>query len=53
VRALVAGAGIAGLAAGIGLRRAGLEVQIFERSSELREIGAGLFADTEVIRPTA
>jgi 2-polyprenyl-6-methoxyphenol hydroxylase-like FAD-dependent oxidoreductase len=42
VKALVAGAGIAGLAAGIGLRRAGLEVQIFERSSSLREIGAGL-----------
>jgi 2-polyprenyl-6-methoxyphenol hydroxylase-like FAD-dependent oxidoreductase len=42
VKALVAGGGIAGLAAGIGLRRAGLEVQIFERSSQLREIGAGL-----------
>jgi 2-polyprenyl-6-methoxyphenol hydroxylase-like FAD-dependent oxidoreductase len=42
VKALIAGAGIAGLAAGIALRRAGLEVQIFERSRELREIGAGL-----------
>jgi 2-polyprenyl-6-methoxyphenol hydroxylase-like FAD-dependent oxidoreductase len=42
VKALVAGAGIAGLAAGIGLRRAGHEVQILERSPELREIGAGL-----------
>jgi 2-polyprenyl-6-methoxyphenol hydroxylase-like FAD-dependent oxidoreductase len=42
VRALIAGAGIAGLAAGIALRRAGLEVQIFERSAVLREVGAGL-----------
>jgi 2-polyprenyl-6-methoxyphenol hydroxylase-like FAD-dependent oxidoreductase len=42
VKALIAGAGIAGLAAGIALRRAGLEVQIFERSPQLREIGAGL-----------
>jgi 2-polyprenyl-6-methoxyphenol hydroxylase-like FAD-dependent oxidoreductase len=42
VKALIAGAGIAGLAAGIDLRRAGLEVQIFERSTVLREIGAGL-----------
>lgn len=42
VRALIAGAGIAGLAAGIALRRAGLEVQIFERSHQLQEIGAGL-----------
>jgi len=42
MKALIAGAGIAGLAAGIALRRAGLEVQIFERSTELREIGAGL-----------
>jgi 2-polyprenyl-6-methoxyphenol hydroxylase-like FAD-dependent oxidoreductase len=42
VRALVAGAGIAGMAAAIALRRAGHEVQIVERSPELREIGAGL-----------
>jgi 2-polyprenyl-6-methoxyphenol hydroxylase-like FAD-dependent oxidoreductase len=42
VRALIAGAGIAGLAAGIALRRAGLDVQIFERSPQLKEIGAGL-----------
>ena len=42
MKALIAGAGIAGLAAGIALRRAGLEVQIFERSPQLQEIGAGL-----------
>jgi len=42
VKALIAGAGIGGLAAGIALRQAGLDVQVFERSRELREIGAGL-----------
>jgi 2-polyprenyl-6-methoxyphenol hydroxylase-like FAD-dependent oxidoreductase len=42
VKALIAGGGIAGLAAGIALRRAGVEVQIFERSPQLHEIGAGL-----------
>ena len=42
VKALVAGVGIGGLATGIALGRAGLDVEIFERTSELREIGAGL-----------
>ena len=42
MKALVAGAGIGGLAAGIALREAGCEVEIFERARELREIGAGL-----------
>ena len=42
MKALIAGAGIGGLAAGIALRRAGVEVKIFERSGEMREIGAGL-----------
>jgi len=42
VKALVAGAGIGGLAAGVALRKTGHEVEIFERSNELREIGAGL-----------
>src|SRR3977135_1038917 len=42
MRALISGAGIGGLATGVALRRAGVEVQVFERSRELREIGAGL-----------
>ena len=42
MKALIAGAGIAGLATGIALRQAGFDVEVFERSSELREIGAGL-----------
>lgn len=41
-KALIAGAGIAGLAAGIALRNAGLDVEILERAPDMREIGAGL-----------
>ena len=39
---LIAGAGIGGLAAAVALRRAGFEVEIFERAGQLREIGAGI-----------
>lgn len=42
MKALIAGAGIGGLATGIALREAGLEVKLLERSREMREIGAGL-----------
>lgn len=42
MKALIAGAGISGLAAGIALRQAGMDVEVFERSRELREVGAGL-----------
>jgi 2-polyprenyl-6-methoxyphenol hydroxylase-like FAD-dependent oxidoreductase len=40
--ALVVGAGIGGLAAGVVLRRAGWEVRIFERASSSRELGFAL-----------
>ena len=42
MKALIAGAGISGLATGIALRQAGFDVEIFERSPALQEIGAGL-----------
>ena len=41
-KALVIGGGIGGLAAAIGLRRAGWEVEVFEAAPEMREVGAGL-----------
>ena len=41
-KVVVAGAGIGGLTAAIALRRAGFEVAVFERTVELREVGAGL-----------
>ncbi|MDN5698133.1 MAG: FAD-dependent monooxygenase, partial [Rubrobacter sp.] len=42
MKALVAGAGIGGLAAAIALRRAGYEPLVLERSETVREAGAGL-----------
>jgi salicylate hydroxylase len=41
-RVLVAGGGIAGLAAALALGKAGCEVRVFERAPELGEVGAGL-----------
>jgi 2-polyprenyl-6-methoxyphenol hydroxylase-like FAD-dependent oxidoreductase len=39
--AIVAGAGIGGLAAAIALRKTGWDVTVLERTAELREVGAG------------
>lgn len=41
-RVIVIGAGIGGLSAAIALRRAGIPVAVFEQSSELKEVGAGV-----------
>jgi 2-polyprenyl-6-methoxyphenol hydroxylase-like FAD-dependent oxidoreductase len=40
--ALIVGAGIGGLSAGIALRKAGWQVRVFERSASPRELGFGL-----------
>ena len=40
--ALIVGAGIGGLSAGIALRQAGWEVRLFERAASARELGFGL-----------
>ena len=46
LRVLIAGAGIAGLATAISLRRvsllSNLDVQLYEQAPELREIGASI-----------
>src|SRR5687768_1989423 len=42
MRVAVAGAGIAGLAAAVALARRGFDVDLFERSVRLEEIGAGI-----------
>lgn len=42
-RAIIAGGGIAGLAAGAALAQRGWKVRIYERSPELRTFGAGIY----------
>ncbi|MGF1498433.1 MAG: FAD-dependent urate hydroxylase HpxO, partial [Elainellaceae cyanobacterium] len=42
LKALVIGAGIGGLTAGIALKQAGYDVEIYDRVGELRPVGAGI-----------
>jgi 2-polyprenyl-6-methoxyphenol hydroxylase-like FAD-dependent oxidoreductase len=39
---IIVGAGIGGLTAAIALRQAGFDVEVYERTAELKEIGAGI-----------
>lgn len=49
MKVVVVGAGIGGLATAVGLRRAGIEVEVYERAPELREVGAGISLWTNAI----
>src|SRR5580698_11471142 len=42
LKVIIIGAGIGGLAAAIALRQRGIEVALYERSTRLEEVGAGL-----------
>jgi 2-polyprenyl-6-methoxyphenol hydroxylase-like FAD-dependent oxidoreductase len=42
MRAIVVGGGIGGLCAGIALRRAGIDVDVFDRVHQIAEVGAGI-----------
>ena len=41
-RAIIIGGGIGGITTALALRRVGLDVAVFERTKELREVGSGL-----------
>src|SRR3954463_4312401 len=42
MRVIIIGSGIAGLSAAVALRKVGIEVAVYERAPELREVGAGI-----------
>lgn len=42
MKAIIIGGGIGGLSTGIALRQAGVDIEIYERAKEVREVGAGL-----------
>ncbi|MFE3627237.1 FAD-dependent monooxygenase [Streptomyces goshikiensis] len=42
MKALVIGAGIGGLTCAVALRRVGIDVEVYERATELRDVGSGL-----------
>ncbi len=48
-KAVIVGAGIGGLTAGIALKQAGFQVQVLERVSEIRAIGAGISLQTNAM----
>ena len=50
MHAIIIGGGIGGLAATLTLRRAGIDVSLFEQASELREIGAGIMINPNATR---
>jgi len=50
MRAVIVGGGIGGLATAIALARADLDVQVFERAAEIREVGAGISLWSNAIR---
>lgn len=49
-RALIIGGGIGGLCAAIALRQEGMDVTVFERVTEMNEVGAGLTLWTNAVR---
>jgi 2-polyprenyl-6-methoxyphenol hydroxylase-like FAD-dependent oxidoreductase len=50
-KAIIAGGGIGGLTAAVAPRRDGVEVTVFERAPELRELGAGITLWANATRP--
>jgi salicylate hydroxylase len=53
LRIAIVGGGLGGLAAALFLRRAGLAATVYEQSSALREVGAGIVVAPNMVRPLA
>jgi salicylate hydroxylase len=51
LRIAIVGGGIGGLTAALFLRQAGIDARVYEQSSELREVGAGLVVPPNMVRP--
>jgi len=50
LKAIVIGAGIGGVTATLAMKQAGIDVTVFERANELREVGSGLPLWTNALR---
>jgi len=50
LRIAVIGAGLGGLAAGVALRQAGFDVDVYEQAPELTEIGGGINLGPNAVR---
>ena len=53
LRVAIVGGGLGGLAAALFLRKAGVDASVFEQSSGLREVGAGIVVSPNMVRPLA
>jgi 2-polyprenyl-6-methoxyphenol hydroxylase-like FAD-dependent oxidoreductase len=53
MKAIIIGAGIGGLAAAVALRKSGIDVEIYERSAAIGEVGAGISLWANAIRALA
>lgn len=52
-RIAIVGGGLGGLAAALFLRQAGVEATVYEQSTQLREVGAGIVVSPNMVRPLA
>jgi 2-polyprenyl-6-methoxyphenol hydroxylase-like FAD-dependent oxidoreductase len=50
MRVIVIGSGIGGLCCALGLRKVGIEVSVYERAPEIREVGAGIMLWANALR---